>query len=124
MAIDDFGTGQSSLAQLTRLPFDIVKIDQAFIRDLSPDAPRAIALVESIVTLGKALAMDVVAEGVETAVQADCLYAMNVRMSQGYFYTRPVDADTLTSLLHPKPVASAQHTTVDSRHESARSRDG
>ncbi|HUG25671.1 putative bifunctional diguanylate cyclase/phosphodiesterase [Piscinibacter sp.] len=98
VAIDDFGTGFSSLAYLRQLPFDILKIDRAFVMDLDDDMT-ARAVAQSIVALGNALEKRIVAEGVETAGQAKWLTAIGCDELQGYYYGRPVDAGTLTERL-------------------------
>lgn len=89
LALDDFGTGYSSLSYLRRLPFDKVKIDQSFVKDLAQDA-RAAQLLEGIVKMCHSLGMRTVAEGVETQVQLDTLLALGVQEFQGYLFARPV----------------------------------
>ncbi|WP_420467138.1 EAL domain-containing protein [Panacagrimonas sp.] len=89
VAVDDFGTGYSSLAYLHRFPVDTLKIDRAFVaRLVDDDASRKI--VGAIVHLAQALQMDVVAEGVETAAQAEVLRALGLDYAQGYFFSRPL----------------------------------
>ncbi len=90
LGLDDFGTGWSSLSQLARLPFDFVKIDRSFVRDLETDE-RTSALLESIVTLCCGLGLDVVVEGVETPEQLDYLKQIDVRLVQGFLLGRPVE---------------------------------
>lgn len=84
-AIDDFGTGHSSLAALTRLPFDLLKIDQQFIRGLSEDK-HAPAIVETILAMAASVNFDTVAEGVETEEQAAFLRLRGCSVGQGYLY--------------------------------------
>ncbi len=91
LAIDDFGTGYSSLAYLRRLPFDIVKIDQSFIKDLPGDEDSA-AIVGAIINLTHRLKRTVVAEGVETEAQAALLRAYECNAGQGHLYSRPLPA--------------------------------
>lgn len=91
ISMDDFGTGWSSLSQLTRLPFDAVKIDRSFVRDLLVDA-RATHLLESIVALGRALRLHVIAEGVETPEQLEHLERLGVGFAQGFLLGRPAPA--------------------------------
>ncbi len=91
LAMDDFGTGYSSLAQLKRLPFDTLKVDRTFVRDL-PDDREAAAITEAIVTLGHTLGKRVVAEGVETAEQVTCLRALGSDEMQGYAFSPPLPA--------------------------------
>jgi len=89
LGLDDFGTGWSSLSQLARLPFDFVKIDRSFVRDLETDH-RTAALLESILMLCSTLALDVIVEGVETVSQLDHLEELGVRWVQGFLLGRPV----------------------------------
>ena len=88
VGMDDFGTGWSSLSQLARLPFDFVKIDRSFVRDLDRDE-RTAAMLQSMVALCDALDLSVVVEGVETAEQLGHLRRLGVRMVQGYLLGRP-----------------------------------
>jgi diguanylate cyclase (GGDEF)-like protein len=92
LAIDDFGTGHSNFASITRLPFDVFKIDQQFIRALNTD-PHAPAIVEMILAMAEALGQETVAEGVETKEQADFLVRRNCTIGQGYFYSPPLPAE-------------------------------
>lgn len=89
VALDDFGTGHSSLSYLKRLPLDQVKIDQLFIRDILDDATSA-AIARSVLYLGRALRLSVVAEGVETSEQRDFLATLGCNTFQGYLFGRPV----------------------------------
>ncbi len=88
-ALDDFGTGYSSLAYLHRLPLDQLKIDRAFIRDAFENGHGA-AIVRTIVALGKALRMTVLAEGVETAAQLSFILAEGCQAYQGYLLAKPM----------------------------------
>lgn len=97
-AIDDFGTGYSSLAYLKRFPIDKLKIDQSFVRHLSPQSADA-AIVQAIITLGHSLSLDVIAEGVESEEQRECLRQWGADQIQGYFYGRPVAAETATRFI-------------------------
>lgn len=92
IALDDFGTGYSSLAYLRRFPFDTLKIDRAFVRELliSRDAR---SIVRNILALAKSLRMSTVAEGVEEPLQINVLEAEGCNMVQGYFASRPMPAD-------------------------------
>lgn len=90
-AIDDFGTGHSSLSYLTRMPFDVFKIDQSFVRSMSQD-PHSRAVVETILALAKALKLKTVAEGVETTEQLTALREEGATLAQGYLFSKPVPA--------------------------------
>ena len=92
--IDDFGTGYSSLSYLAQLPVQTLKIDQAFIASLSdPDANTKV--VEAIIALGKAMELEVVAEGVETDLQYAIVRRLGCDLVQGYFIARPMPAEQL-----------------------------
>lgn len=91
LALDDFGTGHSTLAEVQRLPVAVIKIDRVFVAALGDgngDGDRAIA--ENVVSLGRSLGLTTVAEGVETAAQADVLARMGCDRGQGFLYGRPV----------------------------------
>lgn len=92
-SLDDFGTGYSSLTYLKRLPLDQLKIDQAFVRDVEISTHDA-AIARTILALGQTLGLDVIAEGVETAEQRDCLLAMGCVSYQGYFFSKPLESES------------------------------
>ncbi len=102
IAVDDFGTGYSSLAYLKSLPFDTLKIDQAFIKGLGVD-PYDGAIVESALTVARAIGLFVVAEGVETREQLAELRALKCEAVQGYFVARPLPAEEFRSLAASRP---------------------
>jgi diguanylate cyclase (GGDEF)-like protein len=98
LAIDDFGTGYSSMSLMKKFPVDTIKIDRSFVQDLPHDVEdRAIA--QAIISMGKALGLTVVAEGVETAEQAAFLRAHGCDEMQGYFFSKPVEAERVPDLL-------------------------
>ncbi|MNZ29251.1 Phytochrome-like protein cph2 [compost metagenome] len=98
LAIDDFGTGYSSLSYLRRFPIDVLKIDQSFIRGLSNDTNDA-ALVSAIISLGRSLDLNVIAEGVETEEQLAFLKAHQCEEGQGYYFSKALPADAFARLL-------------------------
>ncbi|MHB1052621.1 MAG: putative bifunctional diguanylate cyclase/phosphodiesterase [Thiobacillus sp.] len=98
VSVDDFGTGYSSLAHLKRFPIDVLKIDRYFVKDVQHD-PVNVALIRSILSLSQDLKLENVAEGVETQEQLECLRKLGCKIVQGYFISRPVPAEQLTTLL-------------------------
>jgi diguanylate cyclase (GGDEF)-like protein/PAS domain S-box-containing protein len=98
LKLDDFGTGYSSLAYLHRIPVDTIKIDQSFVRDLDPPGGRAAlasggGILKSIIAVGHELGHSIVAEGIETEVQARLLSDMGCDIGQGWLYGRPLTRD-------------------------------
>jgi diguanylate cyclase (GGDEF)-like protein len=98
IAMDDFGTGYSSLGYLRSFPFDRIKIDQSFIRDLAKDK-ESLAIVRAVVGLGRGLGIVTTAEGVETQHQLEALRNEGCTDAQGYFFSRPQTADDIRFLL-------------------------
>jgi diguanylate cyclase (GGDEF)-like protein len=98
LAIDDFGTGYSSLSYLRQFPIDTLKIDQSFVNRITSNADDA-TLVSAMITMGKCLKLQVIAEGVETPEQYAFLLAHHCDEGQGYYFGRPMVAEALAILL-------------------------
>lgn len=98
LSLDDFGTGYASLSYLKKLPFDAIKIDRTFIRDM-PTSAESAAIVAAVVNLARSLGMETVAEGVETEEQAILLKAAGCSIAQGYLMGRPAAPEVLRRTL-------------------------
>ena len=99
VAMDDFGTGYSSLGYLRSFPFDKIKIDQSFIRDLSNNG-ESLAILRAVVGLGSSLDIVTTAEGVETQNQLEILRTEGCTDVQGYFFSPPKSAVEMRELLN------------------------
>lgn len=98
ISIDDFGTGYSALGYLIHFPVRQIKIDQSFIRDITTNSDRGL-LVKAIISMSHSLRMNIIAEGVETAEQAEYLTSIGCVYAQGYLFGKPMPFKTLESLL-------------------------
>jgi diguanylate cyclase (GGDEF)-like protein/PAS domain S-box-containing protein len=98
LALDDFGTGYSSLARLKHMPVDVLKIDQAFVRDVDQDA-RLAGMVRAMIQVAQSLDMVPLAEGVETRAEWEFLRVNGCRLAQGFLFARPVPAEDLPGLV-------------------------
>jgi diguanylate cyclase (GGDEF)-like protein len=98
IALDDFGTGYSSLRYLCDFRFDKIKIDRSFVTGIH-ERKRAMSIIQSVISLGRGLGMDVVAEGVETAAEASVMRLLGVNELQGFYFSRAVPADSIADLV-------------------------
>ena len=110
VSMDDFGTGYSSLSQLRSFPFDKLKIDRSFVRDLS-DSEEAVAVIRAIAALGASLGMTTIAEGVETEAQEAMVRNDGCTDMQGYLVSRPVPAGHVAELI--ERLVTAQNTPLE-----------
>lgn len=101
-AMDDFGTGYSSLTYLKRLPVDVLKIDQSFVRDATQDANDA-EIIRAIVAMARSLGLDMIAEGVEQPDQLEFLQQQGCHHYQGYLFSKPVPLEQFSQLLLGTP---------------------
>ncbi len=115
LAVDDFGTGLSSLASLSQYPLDVLKVDKQFVKGLDAgDAGRALA--RAVVSLGQALRLQVVAEGIEHADQEWDLRSLGCEYGQGFLYSPPVTTDAIATMIAlgefdaPRPLATGRGT--------------
>jgi diguanylate cyclase (GGDEF)-like protein len=99
IAIDDFGTGYSSLTQLKSLPFQSLKIDQSFVRNLETDPAYNRTIIATIVSMAKQLGLKIIAEGVETEEQRQFLLDQGCDYGQGYLFSKPLEVGEMTKLL-------------------------
>jgi EAL domain-containing protein (putative c-di-GMP-specific phosphodiesterase class I) len=117
LAIDDFGTGYSSMSMMKQFPIDTIKIDRSFVRDLANNVEDQ-AIATAIISMGKALGLTVVAEGVETSEQDAFLRAGACDELQGYLFSKPIPAEAIPAavlplmlapgLVPPEPASSAR----------------
>jgi len=98
LSMDDFGTGYSSLSYLRRFPLDTLKIDRSFVSEME-DTSESRAIVQMILSLGRSLGMEMVAEGVETAEQVSLLRSLGCEYAQGYFFSKPTDQEGMAEVL-------------------------
>ncbi|WP_345815217.1 EAL domain-containing protein [Paraburkholderia sp. PREW-6R] len=98
ISLDDFGTGYSSLSHIHALPFDKLKIDKSFVDAISSN-PRSRDIVRSLILLCKDMGIGCVVEGIETAEQLDVVHQLGARNIQGYFFSRPIEATSISAFL-------------------------
>jgi len=98
VVLDDFGIGYSNIFHLRELPFDRIKIDKSFVLDSQTDT-RAEACIRAMLALGASLGIEMVAEGIESAEVGSHLAKLGCRFGQGYFYSEPVPASSVFTVL-------------------------
>jgi len=101
-ALDDFGTGFSSMSYLSKFPIDTLKIDRSFVGDIRADESDA-SIVNAIVAMARGLKLDLIAEGVENRTQLRYLHSQGCSEGQGYYFSRPVPATEITSMIRQSP---------------------
>lgn len=99
IALDDFGTGYASLSHLQQFPIDVIKIDRSFVQKMTT-SPSDAAIVRAVITLGKSLGLEVIAEGIEKRVEEAQLRAEGCWLVQGYLYGKPMPAGRVIALLN------------------------
>lgn len=98
ISMDDFGSGYSSVGYLKKFPFQKIKIDQSFVRELKNE-PSDLAIISAVITLGKGFNLQVVAEGIENQEQAELLKRLECEIMQGYFFSRPLPVKDATNFI-------------------------
>lgn len=109
IALDDFGTGYSSLNHIREIPFDVIKVDQTFIRDLEKDA-YAKSFIKMVADLAEAIGVNLCVEGVETKVQYEILSGMRVGLLQGFYFDRPMQRSAFEKKYAPNLYSTAENT--------------
>ena len=112
LVLDDFGTGYSSLSYLTRLPLDVLKVDRSFVDGLGNE-PRDTAITETIIAMSRALSLDVVAEGVETADHVRELSRLGCGLAQGYHFSRALPGARDHPRARARAVAGCRRSRAD-----------
>jgi EAL domain-containing protein (putative c-di-GMP-specific phosphodiesterase class I) len=107
LELDDFGTGHSSLSYLKRFPLDALKLDRAFVSGLG-ESPEEHAIASAVIAMARALGMAVIAEGVESTDQLECLRGLECPYVQGFYFARPMPAEELPDFLGARTLAAAR----------------
>ena len=128
IAIDDFGIGYSSLAQLQAFPIDLLKIDRAFVAEMTTSSA-SLTLLQTLVQLGRDLGLQTLAEGIETEAQREMLVGLECDLGQGFLFSRPLDPDRLDELLQAshkgrRAHSKIQRSPVDTREPARGARAG
>jgi diguanylate cyclase (GGDEF)-like protein/PAS domain S-box-containing protein len=119
LSIDDFGTGYSNLGYLNSFPLDQLKIDRSFVNDL-PDSSNAASIARAIVSMAHSLGLRVVAEGVETAAQAQFLSSIRCEHAQGYLYSKPLPPAEFAKWLADYQFTGTKSASLDNRRVTSR----
>ena len=114
IAMDDFGTGYSSLSYLQSFPFDRIKIDRSFIKDIA-DGVGSLNIVRAVAALAKGLGMETTAEGVETELQRDTVASEGCTEMQGFLFSRPRPAHEIEQLYFPDLETAGARRSHDDR---------
>jgi EAL domain-containing protein (putative c-di-GMP-specific phosphodiesterase class I)/CheY-like chemotaxis protein len=117
ISLDDFGTGYSNLSVLRSLPIDLIKIDRSYVHDVTA-LPSQVSITRAVITMAHSLHMKVLAEGVETEGQLALLVASGCDAMQGYYYSRPLDAEGVAALWRERPCLSAPYLQNTSRQRT------
>lgn len=122
--MDDFGTGYSSLSYLQGFPFDRIKIDRSFVKDIG-EGVGSLNIVRAMAALAKGLGMETTAEGVETQVQRDMVASEGCTEMQGFLFSRPLPAHEIERQFFPElPVAAAAPVVETKDREPSAARAG
>lgn len=101
LSVDDFGTGYSSLSYLKHFPIDVLKIDRSFVKEI-PGNTDDTAIVNTIISMGHNMNLKVIAEGVETQEQRNCLTTLGCEFAQGFYFSRPLSADDFLAYVNQR----------------------
>jgi diguanylate cyclase (GGDEF)-like protein len=119
LSIDDFGTGYSSMSLIKQFPIDTIKVDRSFVRDLPIDANDR-AITKTVIALGKALNLTIVAEGVETAAQEEFLRDQHCDEIQGFLFTKPLAGDDFAAFAREHGITTLKAQGARGRRAAAR----